>query len=140
MGASTHEKSNRLVFHYLLEQHARTTPDKPCLMMNDRVLSYAETEAEANRWARGLARRGVRKGDRVLMMIPSGIDHVLIWLGLCKLGALMVPVNEAYKGSMLRHQVRDSAATHRNRRPRASATLDRYRRRGAGPEATRALS
>jgi crotonobetaine/carnitine-CoA ligase len=111
MGASTHEKSSSLVFHYLLERHARTTPDKPCLMMNDRVLSYAETEAEANRWARGLARRGVRKGDRVLMMIPSGIDHVLIWLGLCKLGALMVPVNEAYKGSMLRHQVRDSAAT-----------------------------
>jgi len=36
---------------------------------------------------------------------------VVIWLGLCKLGALMVPVNEAYKGSMLRHQVRDSAAT-----------------------------
>jgi crotonobetaine/carnitine-CoA ligase len=111
MGVSTHEKSSRLVFHYLLEQHARATPDKPCLMMNDRVLSYAETEAEANRWARGFLRRGVRKGDRVLMMIPNGIDHVLIWLGLCKLGALMVPVNEAYKGNMLRHQARDSAAT-----------------------------
>jgi len=110
MSPSTHEKSSRLVFHYLLEQHARVAPDRPCLVMNDRVLSYAETEAEANRWARGFARRGVRKGDRVLMMIPNGIEHVVMWLGLCKLGALMVPVNEAYKGSMLRHQVRDSAA------------------------------
>jgi carnitine-CoA ligase len=103
------EKSRRLVFHYILEDHARATPDKACLVMNDRVLNYGQVDAEANRWARGLARRGVRKSDRVLM-IPSGIDHVLIWLGLCKLGALLVPVNEAYKGNMLRHQASDSAA------------------------------
>jgi carnitine-CoA ligase len=108
--SSVAEKSRRLVFHYLVEDHARATPDKPCLVMDDRVLTYAEVEAEANRWARGLARHGVRKGDRVLLMIPSGIEHVLIWLGLCKLGALMVPVNEAYKGNMLRHQASDSAA------------------------------
>ena len=104
------EKSRRFVFHYILEDHARATPDKACLVMNDRVLTYGQVDAEANRWARGLARRGVRKGDRVLMMIPSGIDHVLIWLGLCKLGALLVPVNEAYKGNMLRHQASDLAA------------------------------
>ena len=105
------EKSGRLVFHYLLEDRARATPGKACLVMNDRVLTYLEVETETNRWARGLVRRGVRKGDRVLVMIPSGIDYVLIWLGLCKLGALMVPVNEAYKGNMLRHQASDSAAT-----------------------------
>lgn len=105
-----HRKSRELVFHYLLEEHARQTPAKPCLVMGDRVLSYQQVEAEANRWARGLAGRGIGKGDRVLLMIPSGIEHVLIWLGLCKLGALMVPVNEAYKGGMLRHQVNDSGA------------------------------
>jgi crotonobetaine/carnitine-CoA ligase len=108
--SSVAEKSGRLVFHYLVEAHARATPDKPCMVMDDRVLTYAQVEAEANRWARGLAQHGVRKGDRVLLMIPSGIEHVLIWLGLCKLGALMVPVNEAYKGNMLRHQASDSAA------------------------------
>ncbi len=103
-------KSRRLVFHYLLEDWARRAPDRTCLAMDECRLSYAETDAEANRWARGLARQGVRKGDRVLVMIPSGIEHVLIWLGLCKLGALIVPVNKAYKGNMLRHQVTDSGA------------------------------
>lgn len=103
-------KSRALVFHYLLEEHARRTPGKPCLVMRERVLSYADVEDAANRWARGLAAHGIGKGDRVLLMIPSGIDHVMIWLGLCKLGALMVPVNEAYMGSMLRHQVNDSGA------------------------------
>lgn len=103
-------KSRKLVYHYLLEEHARQTPDKPCLMMGDRTLSWAETDREANRWGRGLALAGVRKGDRVLVMIPSGIEHVVIWLGLCKIGALIVPVNEAYKGNMLLHQVNDSGA------------------------------
>lgn len=103
-------KSHDLVFHYLLAERARRMPGKPCLVMRDRVLSYAEVEAEANRWARGLSGRGIRKGDRVLVMVPNGIEHVLIWLGLCKVGALMVPVNEAYKGNMLKHQVNDSGA------------------------------
>ena len=104
------QKSRELVFHYLVEDHARRTPGKPCLVMHDRTLTYAEVDEQANRWARGLARQGIGKGDRVLVMIPSGIDHVLIWLGLCKLGALIVPVNDAYKGNMLRHQANDSAA------------------------------
>jgi carnitine-CoA ligase len=109
-GTATHRKSRDLVFHYLVEERARRTPDKACLVMNDRRLTYADVDAEANRWARGLQSRGIRKGDRVLVMIPSGIEHVLIWLGLCKLGALMVPVNDAYKGNVLKHQANDSAA------------------------------
>ena len=104
-------KSRKLVYHYLLEEHARQTPNKPCLVMGDRTLSWDETNREANRWGRGLALAGVRKGDRVLVMIPSGIEHVVIWLGLCKIGALIVPVNEAYKGNMLLHQVNDSGAS-----------------------------
>ena len=43
-------------------------------------------------------------------MLPSSIEMVLVWLGLSKIGALMVPVNEAYKGGMLRHQANDSGA------------------------------
>jgi crotonobetaine/carnitine-CoA ligase len=107
---STAGRSGRLVLHYLLEGHARATPEKACLVMDDRTLTYAQVDAEANRYARGLARHGVKKGDRVLVMIPSGIEHVLIWLGLCKIGALIVPVNEAYKANMLRHQASNSAA------------------------------
>ena len=103
-------KSRKLVYHYLLEEHARQTPDKPCLVMSDRTLTWAETDREANRWGRGLALAGISKGDRVLVMIPSGIEHVVIWLGLCKIGALIVPVNEAYKGNMLLHQANDSGA------------------------------
>jgi crotonobetaine/carnitine-CoA ligase len=104
------EKSRRIVYHYLLEAHAVRHPDKPLLMMHDRVMTYAEVDRAANQIGRGFAAAGVAKGDRVLVMLPSSIDYALVWLGLCKIGALMVPVNEAYKGGMLRHQAHDSGA------------------------------
>jgi crotonobetaine/carnitine-CoA ligase len=98
------------VFHYLLEDRAASAAQKPCIVMDDRSLTWAEADADVNRWANGFAAAGVAQGDRVLLMIPSGIDHILIWLALCKLGAIMVPVNDAYHGAMLRHQVNDSEA------------------------------
>jgi crotonobetaine/carnitine-CoA ligase len=104
------EKSRGIVYHYLLADHANKHPDKPLLMMNERVMTYAEVDRATNRIGRGFAAAGVIKGDRVLVMLPSGIEMVLVWLGLCKIGALMVPVNEAYKAGMLRHQANDSGA------------------------------
>ena len=104
------EKSRRIVFHYLLAAHALRHPDKPLLMMHDRLMTYAEVDRATSRIGRGFAAAGVAKGDRVLVMLPSCIDYALVWLGLCKIGALMVPVNEAYKAGMLRHQANDSGA------------------------------
>ena len=104
------QKSRDRVFHYLVEDHARRMPDKICLVMDERSLTYGELDREINRWARGLAERGVVKGDRVLVMITSGIEHIIIWQAISRLGALIVPVNEAYKGAMLLHQVNDADA------------------------------
>ncbi|MBO6720078.1 MAG: AMP-binding protein [Rhizobiaceae bacterium] len=98
------------IFHRLLARRASLTPDKPLLLLGDASLTYRDVELQSNRYAHGLARQGVTKGNRVLVMIPSGVDHILLWLALCKLGALMVPVNDAYMGNLLRHQANDSGA------------------------------
>ncbi|MGE0502015.1 MAG: AMP-binding protein [Rhizobiaceae bacterium] len=103
-------KSRDRVFHHILERRADETPDRPFLVMRGRTLSYAETNAAINRLAAGFAAEGVAKGDRVLVMMPSGIDHILVWQALCKLGALMVPLNDAYRGRMLANQVGDADA------------------------------
>jgi len=104
------DKSRKIVFHYLLEDHADHHPDKPLLLMGERVMSYAEVDRAANALGRGFLSAGVVKGDRVLVMLPSSIDYALVWLGLSKIGALMVPVNEAYKAGMLQHQANNSGA------------------------------
>lgn len=121
-------KSPDRVFHYILERRAVETPHKLFLAMRGRSLSYAETNASINRLAAGFAAEGVKKGDRVLVMMPSGIDHILVWQALCKLGALMVPVNDAYQGRMLANQVADADA-------RMAVIAPRFLGRWQDPEA-----
>lgn len=79
-------KSRERVFHYLVEDHASRMPDKICLVMDDRSMTYGELDREVNRWARGLAAHGVAKGDRVLVMITSGIEHIVIWQAISQIG------------------------------------------------------
>ncbi|MGH9001083.1 MAG: AMP-binding protein, partial [Acidimicrobiia bacterium] len=55
------------------------------------------------RAAGALARRGVARGDRVLLFLPNGLDWLRAWWGIATLGAVMVPVNTAYRGETLRH-------------------------------------
>ncbi len=110
MHQKSHQKSRERVLHYLLHEHAARQPDKAFLTLGERTLSYAQTESASNRLARGLARLGVAKGERVVVMMPNGIEMALVWLALCKLGAVMVPMNQSYRGGILLHQVNNSDA------------------------------
>lgn len=96
-------------FQRLLSEHARTRPEHPFLVTHDRRLTYLEVHELSNSVAHSLRDAGVERGDRVAIMCQSGIDFVLAWFGICKLGALAVPFNEAYLGDMLRNQASEVA-------------------------------
>jgi crotonobetaine/carnitine-CoA ligase len=53
---------------------------------------------------------GIQPGDPVAVLLPSGLDFVRLWLGLGRLGAVMVPINTALTGDFLAHQLRDCGA------------------------------
>ena len=53
---SVRAKSRERVLHYIVEDRARRHPGKPCLVLDDPTLTYAQVDREANRWARGLAK------------------------------------------------------------------------------------
>lgn len=73
--------------------------------------TYAQTLTHAERCAAGLSRLGVRQGDRVFVWLPNGEDLLRVWFGLNLLGAVLVPVNTAYKGALLAHVAANSGAT-----------------------------
>jgi acyl-coenzyme A synthetase/AMP-(fatty) acid ligase len=64
-----------------------------------RVLSFAEVNARAAQWTNRLARTGVRRGDRVLVLVGKTLEWHPIMLALLKLGAVSIPCSE-----MLRHK------------------------------------
>jgi crotonobetaine/carnitine-CoA ligase len=50
-----------------------------------------------------LRTRGVCQGDHVALFLPNGADFLRAWWGCCLLGAVVVPVNLAYRGAILAH-------------------------------------
>lgn len=74
------------------------------------VLKYAEAEAQAAKIAGFFAGLGVGPGDTVAVMLPNGLDYVRVWLGLGRLGAILVAINTGLKGAFLEHQLRNCGA------------------------------
>jgi acetyl-CoA synthetase len=59
----------------------------------EQKISYAEMAARSNRAANFLRARGVRRGDRVLLMLPNRVELWDLMLAGIKLGAVMVPTS-----------------------------------------------
>ena len=57
-----------------------------------------------------LTKLGVRQGDRVASLMENSGEQVVVFFATLRLGAIAVPINTAYKGEFLRHQLADSGA------------------------------
>jgi len=96
--------------HELLERQARARPDQEFVRSDGRVWTYRQLDQHARMVARALSRRGIGRGDRVLLMMQSSESYLALWFGISRLGAVEVPVNAAYRGEILRHILRTAAA------------------------------
>jgi carnitine-CoA ligase len=85
-------------------------PAGPYLDFEGIEYSARRMDAESNRLGHALARLGVGKGDRVATLLENGPAQVVTFFAALKLGAVQVPVNTAYKGDFLQHQLADSGS------------------------------
>jgi crotonobetaine/carnitine-CoA ligase len=67
--------------------------------------TYAEALESAERVGGGLRNSGVQAGDRVIIMAKNSSRFVMTWLGTSMADIVQAPVNTAYEGDFLRHQV-----------------------------------
>src|SRR5215210_4825193 len=91
--------------------HARARPDHIALRLGDRALTYAELDDRARRVSHALAARGVRRGDRVAVMVPNSFEFFEAVHGSGRLSAVVVPVNVHFKADEAGWVVADSGAT-----------------------------
>lgn len=84
--------------------------DRTFLDFTGDLYSYADIDRESTRLAKGLVALGVRKGDAVASILDNNLHAVLSWFAINKAGGISVPVNTAYKGEFLRHQLNDCGA------------------------------
>ena len=64
----------------------------------------------AARLAAALSSLGVEPGDRVATLLENSPEAVLSWWATVMAGAISVPINTAFKGAYLTHQLVDSGA------------------------------
>ncbi|HEV3227749.1 MAG TPA: AMP-binding protein, partial [Acidimicrobiales bacterium] len=94
----------------LLDERLDTDPDGEYLDVCGTKFTAADVDSHANRIANGLHALGVARGDRVATLVENSPEAMLAWWGAVRGGAVAVPINTAYKGQYLRHQLADSAA------------------------------
>lgn len=94
----------------LLERRLESDPDGEYLDVCGTKLTAAEVASTAHRLANALNQLGVGKGDRVATLIENSAEATLAWWGAIRAGAIAVPINTAYKGQYLRHQLADSGS------------------------------
>src|SRR5690606_5948800 len=95
----------------LLALHANSRPDQPFLGFCDEpALSFGAMDELTNRIANGLAQLGLKKGDRLAIVLPNCAEFVPLWFAAAKLGAVEVPVNPDLKGPLLNYVLNDCHA------------------------------
>lgn len=77
----------------LLEDAARDFPEATAVISGDDELTYAQVRHHAHELAAALAIHGVRAGDRVLVLLPTGVGLTVVLLGLWYRGAVAVPLS-----------------------------------------------
>ena len=85
-------------------------PARPALLWNEERIEYAALDSLAARAAGALRERGVRRGDRVALILPNRPAFVAAYHGALRLGAVVVPVNPLMSEREVRERVADAGA------------------------------
>ena len=88
----------------------RGEPDRPALTYKSQTLTYRELSERVARFAAGLHRLGIRRGDRVAVYAEKRIETVVALLATSAAGAVFVPVNPLFKVRHLTRLLADCAA------------------------------
>ena len=96
---STFTRFNRMSERY---------PDRTAVLYLGERFSYSDLRELSERFAGSLIGMGVKKGDRVMLYISNCIQWVIAFLGIQKIGAVVVPVSPIYTSFEIEYMINDS--------------------------------
>src|ERR671924_1570556 len=94
----------------LVRETARRIGDKTALIFHDRTISYGDVDREIDRAAAGFAALGIKKGDRVAVLVHNIPHFVYAYQGLIRAGGVMIPLNTMYTAEEVGFIVADADA------------------------------
>ena len=96
----------------IVEAQARKRPDNAAIYCADQVMTYAQLDARANRYAHWAMSQGIGQGSVVALLMENRPDYIAAWLGMFKVGAQVALINTNLTGAALAHSISISGARH----------------------------
>ncbi len=84
--------------------------NRTALIFYGRKISYRELRDQTDRFAAALYGLGVRKGDRVALLLLNSPQFVIAYFGTLKAGAIVTAISPVYVSPEIKHQIEDSGA------------------------------
>jgi long-chain acyl-CoA synthetase len=94
----------------MVSDAARQRPEHPALLFKGAQMSYGELERLSDVLAAALVAQGVRKGDRVALLLPNCPQFIVGQLAAWKAGAVVAPISPLYAGPEVQRNLADCGA------------------------------
>ena len=92
----------------VLTDSAREYPDKTAVVFGDMRLTYQQIDQISNQVANGLRAAGVQRGEKVALCCPNLPYFPMVYYGILKVGASVVPLNVLLKKREIAYHMADS--------------------------------
>ncbi len=88
--------------------NAKKFPDKPVLKDQSRSFTYRQTNERVNKLADSLLSLGIKKGDKIAVLLENSVEFVELYLATAKTGIIIVPINFRLVGREIEYIVNNS--------------------------------
>src|SRR3954470_5726031 len=94
----------------IITHHARLTPENEAIVCDSVRLTYGELDKLSNCVANALMDLGIRHGDKVALSCPNLPSFPVVYYGIMKAGAVVVPLNVLFTQRDFEYHLKDSDA------------------------------
>ncbi len=94
----------------IISHHARLTPNNEAIVWNDVRMTYAELDKRSNQVANALVSMGIKPGDKVALNCPNLPYFPIVYYGIMKTGAAVVPICVLFTTREIAYHLEDSDA------------------------------
>lgn len=115
-----YQKTDGSIAHYnvpktldqIIDEQANKTPSCIAMTMGNQILTYQELQIQSSQVAQALLQKGLKKQERVSILMNRNIDAIVAMIGVLKAGGTYVPIDPNFPVDRIHFILQDSESTH----------------------------
>ena len=93
----------------IIRRNAQLYPNRDCIIYNDIRLSHQNYKERCDRFAAGLVKSGIAKGDRLGIVAHNSDEYMTLYGAAAKIGAIVLPVNCRFQPEEVEYVLNDGS-------------------------------